>query len=236
MRFNNLNGNIYINFYISEFNTIYFNLANQEISAVSNSPSKNKIIQSNPSAAEKSKDINCQDLNQCGTIKCSSDSRMEKRRDREKTKTQEKNKRNISKTATVEARPGGEILIAEKHSPKASDSTTVINTSVVSTCNRVNKKRNQKQDVAVNCTNIVTSAPVSSIKSITSTITPITANISTVDTKSQNMVHNKHFKSKEILMNGISGNSIPDYDELVALFGQNANIRGKKSSIEKLNL
>lgn len=186
---------------------------------LSNSPSKSKLPTMNSPVmmmSEKSKET-ISDPAPCG---------VDKRRERDqKIKTQEKNKRNIANKTTMpplvdSSRQEGEILVAEKHSPKSP------------IYNRMNKKRNNlKQDSGggsiVNSI-IVSTSPVSSVKSISSTTTVC-----------QNVVHNKHYsKQKEIsLVNGISNsNALSDYNEICALFGQNVSLKGKKNSIDKLGL
>lgn len=115
-------------------------------------------------------------------------------------------------------RQEGEILVAEKHSPKSP------------IYNRMNnKKRNNLKQEAGGLLNsiLVSTSPVSSVKSMSST------------TVCQNVVHNKHYnKQKEIsLVNGISNsNALSDYNEICALFGQNVSLKGKKNSIDKLGL
>lgn len=204
--------------------------------AVTSSPSKSKLSQASSSGNEKSKDTSCSetDANPCATVKCG-EIRSEKRRERDKAKTQEKNKRNVNNKTSIPETRGSEILVAEKHSPKTSDSAIVINTSAALTCNRISKKRNQKHDTILNCSSIASSTPVSSTKSITSAVSSTTHG-STIDTKCQNIIHNKHYKPKDILVNGLSNNSIADYNDFLLSFGQNASIKGKKNSIDKLSL
>lgn len=184
---------------------------------LSNSPSKTKLAPTNSPLSEKSKESSCPPPDPVQYV-------SDKRRERDqKIKTQEKNKRNIAnKTPLIESRPEGEILVAEKHLPKSPE-------SINSSNNRINnKKRNLKQEGMVN--SIISTSPISSTKSITSTVS-ISTPSSTVDTKSQNIVHNKHYKQKEILMNGISNNSLTDYNEICALFSQNVSLKGKKNSL-----
>lgn len=146
---------------------------------------------------------------------------VEKRRDRDqKIKTQEKNKRNMAANKMdSSSRQEGEILVAEKHSPKS----PIYN-------NRMNKKRNNLKQEGGNILNsiIVSTSPVSSVKSMSTT------------TVCQNVVHNKHLhnKQKEMgLVNGISNsNALSDYNEICALFTQNVSLKGKKNSIDKLGL
>lgn len=186
---------------------------------LSNSPSKSKLPTMNSPLmmSEKSKEISS-DLAPCGA---------DKRRERDqKIKTQEKNKRNIANKTAVPllvdscSRQEGEILVADKHSPKSP------------IYNRMNNKKrnNLKQDNGGGVVNsiIVSTSPVSSVKSISSTTTVC-----------QNVVHNKHYnKQKEIsLVNGISNNNpLSDYNDICALFSQNVTLKGKKNSIDKLGL
>lgn len=205
------------------------------LSSLNNSPNKNKANQLNSSVSEKSKDISYLDLDsvQSTNIKNTSDSRTDKRRDRDKAKAQEKNKRNIiNKAPVLDTRPGNEISVVEKHSLKTSIPAVVLSPTP---CNRITKKRNQKQETIVNCSNIITAAPVSGTKSISSTICS-TADVTTVDSNCQNQVRNNHCKQKETLVNGINNNSITDYSDLCALLGQNATLKGKKNSTDKPSL
>lgn len=192
------------------------------VSMLSNSPSKSKLLPINSPVmmmmSEKSKETSS-DPAPCG---------VDKRRERDqKIKTQEKNKRNIANKTTMpplldssSRQEGGEILVAEKHSPKSP------------IYNRMNNKKrnNLKQDSGGSIVNsiIVSTSPVSSVKSISST------------TVCQNVVHNKHYsKQKDTisLVNGISNsNALSDYNEICALFGQNVSLKGKKNSIDKLGL
>ncbi|GIY63342.1 ankyrin repeat and KH domain-containing protein 1 [Caerostris darwini] len=191
--------------------------SNSRLSSTSNSPSKGKLVScsgttlSNSESKTKEDSIPEQEnvSNLQNAIVNSDTSRLDKRREREKAKTQEKNKRNmVNKTSSEPSRSLNEVVVAEKHLPNVSESVTVINTT--NSGNR-NKKRNQKPD-NVNCTPFVTTAPsITSIKSLTTVSISNVPHAVSLDSKSQNINH-KHYKRD--LVNGISGNS--NYEEICA--------------------
>ncbi|GFX52341.1 ankyrin repeat and KH domain-containing protein mask [Trichonephila clavipes] len=168
-------------------------------------------------------------------------SRLEKRREREKVKTQERNRRNMSminKAISPELnRSCKEVVVAEKHVPNVSESITVINTS---SCNR-NKKRNQKPDVNLNCTTTFVTTPSStSVKSIATVSISNVPHTATVDAKSQSQnTNHKHYKTKDMIVNGIAGN---EYEEFCAIITQsrlkvrNSSDKMGLDSLEELSL
>ncbi|XP_054710914.1 ankyrin repeat domain-containing protein 17-like [Uloborus diversus] len=205
--------------------------------ATSSSPLKTKppTASTFPSSTEiKCKDVNQEpDANTSTNQKGSNEpSRSEKRRERDKTKTQEKIKRSLMNKIQVSENRNvvNEVVVAEKHTPKSSESSIVITSSIP--CNRNSKKRNQKHESSpTNCTS-VNSLPVSKNIAISC---PAATQLTTADVKCQNLVH-KNYKQKEILINGISGNAVSDYEDICALIAQNSTIRGKSKSSEKLGL
>ncbi|GFU39754.1 ankyrin repeat and KH domain-containing protein 1 [Nephila pilipes] len=219
------------------------NESNSRLPLINNSPSKSKSILSSgisTNSETKLKEIDApeNDVANIANQKSSSEvSKFDKRREREKAKTQEKNKRNmVNKATTPESyRSSNEVVVAEKHVPNVSESVTVINTN---NCNR-NKKRNQKPDVNLNCTATFVTIPSStSVKSITTVSISNVPHTTSIDAKSQNANH-KHYKTKDVIMNGITGN---DYEEFCAIIAQ-SRLKGRSSndkmgldSLEELSL
>ncbi|GBM44967.1 Ankyrin repeat domain-containing protein 17 [Araneus ventricosus] len=217
--------------------------ANESISRIpsaNSSPCKSKSSSSivTSSSEAKIKEVSIpeqEDVSNTSNSKsnCEVSSRLDKRREREKSKTQEKNKRNlVSKPTMLESsRSSNEVVVAEKHALSVSESVPVINMN--NSCNR-NKKRNQKPD-HVNCTPFVTTSSATSVKTTTTVTTCNVPHTITVDSKSQNINH-KHYKTKDTLVNGISGNSEgvrETYQDLCAALHQ--RLKGRNSG-DKLSL
>nr|XP_042905187.1 ankyrin repeat and KH domain-containing protein 1 isoform X1 [Parasteatoda tepidariorum] len=202
-----------------------------------NSPSKGRItnLPNNEDKLKESISISQFDnQNQSNQKSGNEMSRSERRRERERTKTQDKNKRNIvNKSSNSDSnKSSNEIVVTEKIIPKVTE-TAVINISSICSSNRNSKKRNQKQDVTVICTTIVTVPSVTTLKNSTTTSTPLNTSSSNVEVKSQTSNH-KLYKSKDGLMNGISSNAVSEYEELRALFSS-PRLKSK-SAVEKLSL
>ncbi|GFY72014.1 ankyrin repeat and KH domain-containing protein 1 [Trichonephila inaurata madagascariensis] len=221
-------------------------IIDSRVPSTNNSPSKIKStlssgISSNTETRMKETSVPEEvDVASIANQKSSSElSRLERRREREKVRAQERNRRNMSminKVTTPELnRSCNEVVVAEKHVPNVSESITVINTS---SCNR-NKKRNQKPDVNLNCTTTFVTTPSStSVKSITTVSISNVPHTATVDAKSQNANH-KHYKTKDMIVNGIAGN---EYEEFCAIITQsrlkvrNSSDKMGLDSLEELTL
>lgn len=172
-----------------------------------------------PNGKDKEVSIKEYDVNHILDLKKNELSRSEKKResDREKSKTQEKNKRNIlCKSNNTEIRTQKDIGSSEKLSNKLveSNSNTFVNSS------RNSKKRSQRQESSV-----ISSSPssTSSASSTVSKIPTVASSQNCSDSKAHNLSHKHHKHSKEILVNGMS---MGEYDDICALFSAAAS-RGR---------
>ncbi|KAG8184302.1 hypothetical protein JTE90_008987 [Oedothorax gibbosus] len=209
------------------------------LSLDNSSPSKAKPSPSSTSTSSEVKPAGTNspldDTSQQKSPNLDCNSRSQKGREKS-SRTQDKNKRNVAVKASSESSSSSELNVVEKHVLNVSQPVTVITSS---NCNNRNgKKRNQKPDANVICPPVT--SPVVNVKPVVSAVT--TASVSpppptpVLDSKSQSPNY-KHYKSKDLLVNGITPNTVPDYDEICALFTQSTNLRLKnRSSSDKMGL
>lgn len=158
---------------------------------------------------------------------------------REKSRTQEKNKRNIASKASGESSRSnliaGEVIVADKHSTNPNTEPVIVISANIP--HRNSKKRNQKPDVSVNCPTVTATSSVVNVKPVAATISTASVPLPLLDSKPQSVNHKHYNKSKDLLMNGINAAAVPDYDEICNLFSQSTNLRLKnRSSGDKMGL